>query len=89
MSYIQHGIRVREFIIPFRGDFKGQFYNPAFPPSYSRANNESCRGFESFITDTIAERLRNGLISVWGKVSACIPPHLVMPLTIEPSKPRL
>ena len=28
-------------------------------------------------------------ISVWGKVGHCHPPHLVMPLTVEPSKPRL
>ena len=35
------------------------------------------------------ERIRNGSVSVIGKVGSCDPPYLVLPLTIEPSKPRL
>ena len=35
------------------------------------------------------DRLASGAISLWGRVGACSPPHLVMPLTVEPSKPRL
>ncbi|XP_020907079.1 uncharacterized protein LOC110245159, partial [Exaiptasia diaphana] len=89
LSYIENRVRVHEFIVPFRGDYQGKFYNSAFPPRYSCVNNKSCRGFESFITSTVSERIRNGSISVWGKVGACEPPHLVMPLTVEPSKPRL
>ncbi|KAL9977575.1 hypothetical protein ACROYT_G014994 [Oculina patagonica] len=30
-----------------------------------------------------------GVIKVYGKVGVCSPPHLVLPLTVEPSKPRL
>ena len=33
--------------------------------------------------------MRSGAISLWGKVGECSPPHLVLPLTVEPSKPRL
>ena len=36
-----------------------------------------------------SQRLANGSISVWGKVGECTPPYLVMPLTVEPTKPRL
>ena len=28
-------------------------------------------------------------MSVWGKEGSCTPPHLVMPITIEPTKPRM
>ena len=34
-------------------------------------------------------RLATGAISLLGKVNHVNPPHLVMPLTVEPSKPRL
>ncbi|VDI64552.1 Hypothetical predicted protein, partial [Mytilus galloprovincialis] len=34
-------------------------------------------------------RIANGSISVVGKVGQCQPPYLVMPITIEPSKPRM
>ena len=30
-----------------------------------------------------------GAIKVWGRVGTCPPPAIVMPLSIEPSKPRL
>ena len=45
--------------------------------------------FAKFIADTILQRLSTGAISVWGKVGEVDPPHLVMPITVEPSKPRL
>lgn len=35
------------------------------------------------------DRLRSGPISLWDKVGECTPPHLVMPLALEPRKPRL
>ena len=33
--------------------------------------------------------LSTGAISLWGKVDEVDPPHLVMPLTVEPTKPSL
>ena len=42
-----------------------------------------------FINDTIHERLDNGSIEYIGKVNEVDPPHIVVPLTVEPSKPRL
>ena len=30
-----------------------------------------------------------GILDVWGRVGEVTPPHLLLPLTVEPSKPRL
>ena len=52
-------------------------------------NNPSCNGFQDFIDKTLIQRVENRAISVWGKIGEVLPPHLVMPLTVEPTKPRL
>ena len=52
-------------------------------------NSVSCKPYVKFMSDTIVNRLASGAISIWGKVGEVAPPHLVMPLTVEPSKPRL
>ena len=41
------------------------------------------------VTETIMQRIESGAIRVWGKVGGVVPPHLVLPMTIEPQKPRL
>ena len=51
-------------------------------------NNKICENFKSFISKTVLERVENGSLSVWGKEGECSPPHLVIPITIEPTKPR-
>ena len=35
------------------------------------------------------ECIRTGSIEVWGRMNHCAPPHLVLPLTVEHTKPRL
>ena len=52
-------------------------------------NSPVCRDCVDFIKSTILERLQNESMSLWGKVGECEPPFLVLPLTIEPMKPRL
>ena len=89
LSYLKIGVDVHDFFLPFKGDFQGTYYNSAFPPSVKFSNSKSCAGFEDFISDTILERLANGSLSIWGKVGFVSPSHLVMPLTVEPTKPRL
>ena len=54
----------------------------------SRTTNHA-QASEDFISDAILERLANGSLSIWGKVGLVFPLHLVLPLPIEPSKPRL
>jgi hypothetical protein len=64
-------------------------YNHALPPPTAFDNNKSCQGFDDFITTTILARVRNRSLTPLGKVGDVPPPHLVMPLTIEPSKLRM
>ena len=49
----------------------------------------SCKPFVRFIQQTLLERLETGAVSLLGKVGVVEPPHLVLPLTVEPTKPRL
>ena len=37
----------------------------------------------------IIQWVTSGVIAVWGPIDSAIPPQLVLPLTVEPSKPRL
>lgn len=52
-------------------------------------NSKNCQGFEEFISATIIDRVRNGSLLVWRKVNDVQPPYLVMPITVEPSEPRM
>lgn len=88
-GYIQHGIDVFDFFQPFVGTFQGKHYDSELPPACIFPNNRSCFPFSSFVTKTILERVTNGSISVLGRVGEVSSPHLVMTLTIEPTKPRL
>ena len=89
LSYIKSKVDVQDFFTHYRGDFQGSFYDSSYPPRAMFSNNKSCLGFKQFISTTVLHRVKNGSLSVWGKVGEVEPPHLVMPLTVEPSKPRL
>ena len=52
-------------------------------------NNMSCKSFANFVRKTLLNRLTTGAISLLGKVGDVQAPHIVLPLTVEPSKPRL
>ncbi|KAI8511797.1 hypothetical protein Bbelb_108970 [Branchiostoma belcheri] len=89
LDWIVNKVRVSDFFTPFEGEFKGQAYKSATPPPITLPNARSCYGHEEFVTSEIMNRLEDGSIGLWGKVGQCEPPHLVLPLTVEPSKPRL
>ncbi|CAH3117867.1 unnamed protein product [Porites lobata] len=89
LDWIHNFIHVDKFFTHYKGSYKGVNYNCDRPPARIFANHPSCKAFAQFITDTLIERLASGAISLWGKVGECPPPHLVMPLTVEPTKPRL
>ena len=80
---IKNFVNVHDFLQPFSGRFKGRDYDSAIPPSTIFYNPPSCKGFAQFISDTILDRLASGAISLWEMI------YPVMPLTVEPSKPRL
>ncbi|CAC5386641.1 unnamed protein product [Mytilus coruscus] len=73
----------------FKGNFKGRHYDHNIPPGILLPNAKICEDYTQFIAETLEERLRNGSLTLLGKVGECDPPYLVLPLTIEPSKPRL
>ena len=89
MEIVQEGIKVNEFFRHFKGSFKGASYDSDHPPNAQFVNSPVCRHFDSFITTTIIEWVSTGVLAVWGAVGTVPPPHLVLPLTVEPSKPRL
>ena len=89
LKWIGHKVDVHEFLAPFKEDYKGQSYQSDFPPHRLFKNSISCKSFVKCISRTIIDRLASGAISVWGRVNEVEPPHLVTPLTVEPTKPRL
>ena len=89
LNYVKNGVSAFDFVRHFKGDFKGKSYDAPFPPPIFLDNNKICEQFKDFICASIIERVRNGSMSIWGKKGECEPPYLVMPLTIEPTKPRL
>lgn len=89
LDWIHNFVSVQTFFTHYHGSYKGVEYNCSYPPARVFLNHLSCEPFAQYISDTILDRLASGAISIWGKVGECFPPHLVMPLTVEPSKPRL
>lgn len=89
LSFIRDGVDVWSFLIPFKGTFGGRCYDTQCPPSLEIPNNESCYKFKDFINSTVRERVRTGSLLFWGHVGQVKPPHLVMPITVETTKPRM
>ena len=75
-SYISEGVDVFQFFTPFHGRFQGKTYRGNTPPKAVFPNAASCKGFDSFITRTIKDRVKNGSLRIVGKVGYCEPPHL-------------
>ena len=89
LKWINDKVSIFEYFQPFSGSFKGKQYCSDRPPSEQFRNNMSCKPFVNFVRSTLLDRLTTGAISLKGKVGEVEPPHLVLPLTVEPTKPRL
>ena len=89
MEWIRHGVSVKKYMCHFKGDFAGMTYDCHSPPPRVFANHSSCREFSDFVTTELHSRIMVGAVEVWGQVNVDPPPYLVMPLTVEPTKPRL
>ena len=63
-------------------------YDCPTPPGKHLRIIHLCKQFVDFISETLCQRLKTGAVAVWGKVGEVQPPHLVLPITVEPSKPR-
>ena len=88
-DWLLNGVNVEHFFVPFHGCFAGVQYHHCFPPANIFSNSKCCDDFRDFISSEIKNRLKTGAISFWGEVGKSIPPHVVSPLTVEPTKPRL
>ena len=89
MEIIKEGVRIDRLFKHFKGNFKGSSYDSQLPPPKRLDNAKVCEQFRDFITDTVVDWVHAGVLAVWGRVGEVTPPHLVLPLTSEPSKPRL
>ena len=79
----------KKFIKLFKGSFMDVKYKSAEPQSRVFKNHYSCKQFLQFVTETILQRIESEAILVWGKMVEVASPHLVLPMTIEPQKPKL
>ena len=88
-SFLSEGVNLKQFFVPFHGTFQGCHFCSSEPTSMAFPNSPSYERFKDFISRTILERVSNGSLLVWGEVGKVHPPHLVIPITVEPSKPRM
>ena len=58
-------------------------------PLFGFKNAAVCAEFSDFISDAIVPWVASGVLAIWGEVGAVSPPHLVLLITVEASKPRL
>ena len=89
LQIIREGVKVYDFVWHFKGNFKGRRYVSAVPPVSASPNSPCCCRFCDFIDSTTLDWISQGVIKVHGVVGDCSPPHLALPLTVEPTKPRL
>lgn len=89
LSWVKDKVDLHDFIVHYEGEFQGAVYDHSFPPPKKFKNSKNCKDFVQFIAATLEERITNGSVEVLGRVGECSPPHIVAPITIEESKPRL
>lgn len=89
LEIVQDDVPMERFFTTFKEDFKGQFYHAQTSPAPQINNSAVCKQFTDFISHTIAQWEASGVLAVWGEVVVVSLPHLVLPITVEPSKPRL
>ena len=73
--------------VTLQGPLRWTFHSD-LPPPRAIWNHSSCEPFAELISQSIKQRLATGVISVWGRVGECKPLHKVLPLRVEPTKPR-
>ena len=89
LAIISNGVDVFDFFTLFNGTFQGKTYCSKLPPRMCFPNSVACHPFKEFITASIKDRICNSSIDVDGRVGEVEPPHLLLPITVEPRKPRM
>ena len=89
LDWVKNKVSIFLYFQHFTGSFQQESHDSDRQPHKVFKNNKSCKHFGEFIQRTIIDRLRMAAITLIGRVGAVEPPHLVLPLTVEPVKPRL
>lgn len=89
LSYIVRGVNISDFFVPFKGDFQGKFHNSATPPAACFPNSKSCLDFEDLLVPLSLTELKTAHSWFGEKVGSVQPTHLFLPITVEPTKPRM
>ena len=85
LLYIADSVDVFDFFTPFQGSFQVKRYSSDIPSEAS----SSCWPFSDFVSKTIMDRIANCSLHIVVRAGSCRPPYLVLPITIEPTKPRM
>lgn len=88
-GWVKYGVDVESFFVPFDGKFAGRTFKGGVPQPCKLPNAHNCREFLGFVSRTLEEWVVAGAIRLLGKVGEVEPPRVVMPLTVEQTKPRL
>ena len=92
LRWIEEGVRLDEFAAPFHGTFKGVRYSgERAPPRRAFPNHPVATSpeFVGFVRSEIAAGVAQGGMRCVGAVGAVEPPTVLLPLGVEPGKPRL
>ena len=85
-DWIKKKVDIFKFSKPYTKVYKKVRYSSILPPQKQFRNHDSCKNFNESISNEIIDRVRTGAFKVWGQEGVDDPPHLVLPLTVEPSK---
>ncbi|KAK3237297.1 hypothetical protein CYMTET_52615 [Cymbomonas tetramitiformis] len=87
-EWAKNGVSILDFFQHFSGTYEGARFDSRTPPRMQFKNHAIPDHLIPWISGKIQDELRWGAIRVWGKEGECSPPHLVMPVGVEPAKPR-
>ncbi len=82
-GWLHHGVNLFDFFQPFKGE-SGRYFSSAFPSEMYFLNAPICQEYVHFINDTITKRLKEGSVSVLGRIHEVSAPRCVNALTVEP-----
>lgn len=86
LSLIRDGVDVSTYFNLYKGTFAGQDYDSPYPAPREFKHSPSCEKLKDFVDSTLNERVRTGSLLFWGFIGQVQSPHLVMPITVEPTK---
>jgi hypothetical protein len=84
LEWLSNDMSVFPHFQHYQGRYKGVTYDSDRPPPWRSPNNVLCRPFADFVRSTLIDRVRNGAVSLLGRVGEVDLPHLNHPLTEEP-----